>query len=163
MNTNIVEKNGKIKYTNWKAVRKMGIILFVVGSFFTCFSILQFLGQIEFGDPSWAWTAKGSVSILILFLSLPCMMILQALYNFWRGKTFRVTLGPESLQYKFSDKVQDIKYREIDEVLLTDSTVQIRRKGKFLLVGIPDWFFGSQAKEFVELLKTRIGSCQTQH
>jgi hypothetical protein len=160
MNPNIVEKNGKITYTNYRGVRLVGIILLGGGSVCAYITILQFLGAIEFSDPSWAWTAKGNVPILIWFLFFACVPILTAMYYFWRGKTFYVTLGPGNLQYKLSDKVHNIKYRDIDEVLWTqhDGGVRIRRKGKLVLEILPDWFFGSKAEEFVELLKTRIGA-----
>src|SRR5438094_806895 len=157
MNPYIVEKNGKIVYTNYRGVRVVGVILFAAGSVLACVGILAFLGVIEpagsgsVEDPGWY---KGNVLMLIWILFFAGMAISTAMYYFWRGKTFHVTLGPENLQCKLSDKLHDIEYRDIDEVLWSqhDGEVRIRRGGKLLLV-IPDWFFSSQGKEFVEFLK----------
>src|SRR6267142_6781295 len=103
MNPNIREKNGEIIYINYRAVRWVGIILFAVGSVCAYVGGLAFLGEIEPGgcgsidDPGWY---KGNVLMLIWFLFFAGMAIWTAMYYFWRGKTFYVTLGPENLQYK---------------------------------------------------------------
>ena len=156
MNPNIVEKNGTIIYTNYRGVRQQAIAVLALGCIFACASVLAFIGTLEALDAEMAWF-KGNLFMLFWTMAFACIAIWTAIALLRKGKSYEVMVGPGSVESHLFGKTDEIAFREINEVLFdpaNDGGVKIYRAGKRVLE-IPIWFFGSQAKEFVELVKNR--------
>src|SRR5438876_9403527 len=156
MNPIVVEKNGETTYTNYRGVKKQGIIFLALGTVFACVEIFLFAGPVPL-DAEYAWF-KGNVCMLVWILGIADVAIWTGICLLRRGKSFYVTVGPQNLQSHFGGKTDYTDLRDIDEVLVRHGNggVKFYRDGK-LVLEIPDWFFGSQAEAFVYLLRTRIG------
>ena len=160
MTPTVTEKNGTLTYTNYKGTRRVSIIALIAGSIIVCTAILQFLGVIKSSesDPDWL---KSDVCMLAMFLGFAVIAIVQGIHLFRHRKSYYITLAPDSLQSNLYGKAQSFSFRDIDEVRRTpgDSVIKIycaRKCG----MQIPDWFLGSQAREFEELLKNRMKRSQ---
>jgi len=152
----IIQKDGILTYTNYRGARRVSIIALIAASIIICTAILQFLGIIQSptSDPYWL---KGDACMLAMFLGFCLIIVVQAIYLFWHGKSYYVILGRDSLQSNLYRKAQCILFRDISEVRRTqgEGVIRIYCAGKCAMA-IPDWFLESKEQDFVDLLKTKI-------